>query len=302
MSKTEPVECKAINSKKAQLAVLKLIKRIYKAFEQKNYPQVKKLQKTLVRSWSFQLLRQKKLPQKRLKTQSLKAIANYQYVLKIVLPPEHSLRQNILTMLLDVPFLKLKQLFVVKLGQEIGIFSQVIAVLKPYEQILKDWLNIWGITINYSRISSTYSFDLAGFSWRQFLVGDKVRTQIKAKAANILSHYRQLANCCDQLKGAKQIELISQLNLIIQKWRRDYLSWCCQKLLKKLDYLIAKKLRQWAMRRHPRKGKQWVINKYWFSVNGDQRRFCVGEIFLLKHCEKHFCAKVDPNTIHRGAV
>lgn len=308
MSKTSPVECKAINGKKAQLAVLKLVKRIYKAFEQKNYKQLKRLQKTLAQSWSLHLLVGKKLHHSKLKPQSLKAIFDHiqaipQYVLKINWHLEQNLWRGILPILLDVALLKIKQLIVVKSGQEIAIFSQEIALLKQCQQTLIDWLNIWGIRSIYSEISPTHTFDLAGFNIRQSPGSDRVKTRIRPSSVTILNHYRALANCCDQLKGAKQMELIYRLNLIIQKWRSDYLSWCCQKLLQKLDYLLVRKLRQWAIRRHPRKGQEWVINKYWHSVNGDKWRFSAGEISLAKHSarrsqlKKYFCEKVNSHKL-----
>jgi len=295
MSKTEiisQVECKAIKWHKAHLAVLKLVKGIYKAFEQKDYKKLQKQKKTLAQSWSAKLLLVKNTHSQTLKAQALKAIFTQlqgqpQYVLTINLESEIKdvkMRQ-ILPFLLQVALEKIALLVkVITYGDQILIFSQEKSLLTHYQEILTKWLCCW-IQLPEVSISHTQrdGFDFAGFSIRHSQKGDRIKTFIIPSAQTIHTHYRDLANCCDKYQGAKQIDLIKNLNLLIKKWCTEYLLYPCKSVAQKLDFLITKKLYKWAINRHPRKGKQWVMNKYWRLVEGGRKQFACGEISLSLH-------------------
>lgn len=292
MSKTEiisQVECKAIKWHKVPLVVLKLVKRIYKAFEQKDYKKLQKHNKTLVQSWSAKSLLLKKTTSPKLKAQALKAIYTQlqgqpQYLLTINLESKLKMPQ-ILPFLLQVFLEKIaNKLKVITYGDQILIFSQEKSLLTQYQQTLTHWLSFWmqspEVSISHTQ---TDGFNVAGFDIRHCQKRDKINTLIIPDAQTIRSHYRDLANCCDKYKGAKQIELIKNLNFLTQKWRAEYLLYPCKSVAQKLDYLLAKKLYQWSISRHPRKGKQWVINKYWQLVEGGGTGFACREISLSLH-------------------
>lgn len=68
-------------------------------------------------------------------------------------------------------------------------------------------------------------------------------------------------------KGAKQESLIRLLNPIITGWANYYRYSVSSKTFRKADKLIFEKLWQWAQRRHPKKGKYWVADKYFHKIN-----------------------------------
>ena len=80
-----------------------------------------------------------------------------------------------------------------------------------------------------------------------------------------------------------KIALIRMLNPIIQGWSNYYKSCSCGKVKVKMDYLLYKKIRRWADRRHPNKCKTWVSRKYYHTLGKNHWRFGV---WLKKNGEK----------------
>ncbi len=76
-------------------------------------------------------------------------------------------------------------------------------------------------------------------------------------------------------KGVKQESLIRLLNPIITGWANYYRYSVSSKTFRKADKLIFEKLWQWAQRRHPKKGKYWVADKYFHKINNRKWTFAV---------------------------
>lgn len=59
--------------------------------------------------------------------------------------------------------------------------------------------------------------------------------------------------------------LINELNPIISGWGNYYRSVCSKETFSTCDHIIYLQLKRWAERRHPKKSKSWVKNKYWHT-------------------------------------
>jgi RNA-directed DNA polymerase len=66
-------------------------------------------------------------------------------------------------------------------------------------------------------------------------------------------------------KTAKTENLIRILNPKIRGWGNYFHHVCSKKTFSKVDHEIYKSLWQWALRRHPNKGKKWIYNKYFID-------------------------------------
>jgi RNA-directed DNA polymerase len=81
-------------------------------------------------------------------------------------------------------------------------------------------------------------------------------------------HWATLSALISQHKAAKQANLIGILNPIIAGWANYYSAVVSTRTFHLLDHRLYEKLRRWAFFRHPRKGRRWVVQRYWDTTSG----------------------------------
>lgn len=69
-------------------------------------------------------------------------------------------------------------------------------------------------------------------------------------------------------RSSSQAQLIAQLNPIIKGWTAYYAPVSAKRTFDKMSNLTFLKLKRWAIRRHPRKSRRWVMKKYWRLEQG----------------------------------
>lgn len=197
---------------------------------------------------------------------------------------------------------------IVRYDNSIVILHEKLEIIQKSQQILQEWQSEIRLELNKIQITHTlYSFenqkpgfDFLGFNIRQFPVGKHqsqiingerlgFKTIIKPSKENVSQHYRSIAKVIDKHKAASQEILIKRLNPIIREWATYYATAWSKETYSKLDWLVENKLRRWAQRRHPNKGKKWVAEKYWHTVEGKNRVFAAKVenkfISLIKHTD-----------------
>lgn len=177
---------------------------------------------------------------------------------------------------------------VIRYADDFVILHEDITVVQRCKEIISEWLKDMGLELKPSktRLAHTLNsygqeepgFDFLGFNIRQINVGKYnsgkdnqgnslgFKTLITPSEKSIKVHYDQIAKVIDSHKTAKQETLIRNLNPIIRGWSNYYASVVSKDAYHKLDYLVYQKLRRWANRRHPQKGKKWVADKYWHRI------------------------------------
>ncbi len=63
--------------------------------------------------------------------------------------------------------------------------------------------------------------------------------------------------------GKSQTEMIKSLNPTITGWANYHKTVCAKKTFVKLDTFIFRTLWKWAKRRHPKKSRKWIKDRYW---------------------------------------
>ncbi|WP_333050352.1 MULTISPECIES: group II intron maturase-specific domain-containing protein [unclassified Microcoleus] len=127
---------------------------------------------------------------------------------------------------------------------------------------------------------NTPGFNFLGFNIRQFPVGKHhsgknngkllgFKTIITPSQEKQKIHYEQVANIIYAHRTATQEALIGKLNPIIRGWANYYSTVVSQETYEDQDHLIFDKLKAWAKRRHPKKSIQWIINRYWQTIGGN---------------------------------
>jgi len=160
------------------------------------------------------------------------------------------------------------------------------------KKFIEQWLNIRGLILSDEKtkmVHSTDGFDFLGHHIRHYknrikgtyklkLLNGKKNAQKRANAEFVLrieptkdkikSHYRDISDTIWKLKSATPSQLIRILQPKITGWANYYKTVHSNEAFNKLEHLVWKMLYQWARRRHPNKGKYWIANKYFGTVNG----------------------------------
>jgi RNA-directed DNA polymerase len=82
----------------------------------------------------------------------------------------------------------------------------------------------------------------------------------------LLEHYRAISEIIGKDKAMTAGQLIKILQPKISGWSNVYRTVHSSEAFSKLDYMLWKRLFQWACRRHNKKGKRWVAEKYFGQV------------------------------------
>jgi RNA-directed DNA polymerase len=167
--------------------------------------------------------------------------------------------------------------------------NEVISESKRY---IQEWLKIRGLTLSEEKtkiVHSTECFDFLGHHFRHYpsrikgtyklkLLNGSKAEQNRAKATHefraeptkdaIKKHWRTVSDTIWRMKSATPERLIAKIQPMITGWANYYRASHSSEAFSKLDYLLYLRLSQWAYHRHPRKGKKWVIDKYFGRVNG----------------------------------
>ena len=114
-------------------------------------------------------------------------------------------------------------------------------------------------------------FDFLGFNIRKFK-GVLLTQPSKKCVKKFLDGIRYTI---DSNKSCRQETLIRLLNPKITGWANYYRCGASSKTFQRVDDQIFRKLWQWAKRRHPKKGKRWIANKYFHFYKTRRWRFLV---------------------------
>ena len=140
--------------------------------------------------------------------------------------------------------------------------------------IVREFLHARGLTLSEEKTKITHigkGFDFLGYNIRKY----NGKLLIKPSKESLKRFMVKIRETIEAHKGAKQESLIRLLNPIITGWANYYRYSVSSKTFRKADKLIFEKLWQWAQRRHPKKGKYWVADKYFHKINNRKWTFAV---------------------------
>lgn len=177
-------------------------------------------------------------------------------------------------------------LSLIRYADDFVILHKKLEVIEDCKKVIEDWLIDIGLELKPSktRISHTLNeingnvgFDFLGFTIRQFPVGKNhsgklcgkllgFKTIIKPSKEKIKAHIKKLGEVIRGHKASSQETIIKKLNPIIRGWTNYYSTVCSKETFSTCDHILYLQLKRWAERRHPNKGKKWVKDKYWKSV------------------------------------
>jgi RNA-directed DNA polymerase len=139
-------------------------------------------------------------------------------------------------------------------------------VLAEARSIAEDFLRERGLALSPEKTRVAHvrqGFDFLGWTFRKF---DRIFL-IKPSKKNVQAFLRKIRNIIKQGQTAKQDVLIERLNPVIHGWANYHHNQVSKRTFSKVDHLIWTKLWHWARRRHPKKGRRWVKNRYFPHID-----------------------------------
>jgi len=112
-------------------------------------------------------------------------------------------------------------------------------------------------------------FDFLGFHFRKY----NGKLLIKPSKANIKKFLKEIKLVIKRCGAVPTDTLIYTLNSRITGWVNYYRTSVASKVFVTVDSVIFHALMKWSLNRHHRKGKLWVVKKYFTSLGGDNWRF-----------------------------
>jgi RNA-directed DNA polymerase len=195
---------------------------------------------------------------------------------------------------------------VIRYADDFVVLHEDLAVIERCRELTNAWLADMGLELKPSktRISHTFlpyqgnvGFDFLGFTVRQFPVGKNYsahnpygkplgfKTLIKPSATAQKRHLADLAEVIRRHKATPQSQLIELLNRKIIGWANYYSTKVSKDVFNRMDHMVYLKLKRWAERRHPKKGKQWVANRYWCTRRGRRWNFASKTLTLAWYAD-----------------
>jgi RNA-directed DNA polymerase len=140
--------------------------------------------------------------------------------------------------------------------------------------VVREFLKARGLTLSEEKTKITHiskGCDFLGFNIRKY----NGKLLIKPSKESLKRLMTKIRETVEANKAAKQESLIRLLNPIITGWANYYQYSVSSKIFRTADKLIFDKIWQWALRRHPKKGKRWVADRYFSKIKNRKWNFAV---------------------------
>lgn len=140
--------------------------------------------------------------------------------------------------------------------------------------VIKEWLAVRGLELNSDKTSIVHveqGFNFLGFNIRQFS-GSCYTFPQKSK---VLAFLQRIRDWLKQNKHISQQAVIEYLNPILRGFGNYYRFGASKRVFGYIDSKVWEMLWRWCLRRHPDKGKGWVMKKYFRTHYGRKWTFAV---------------------------
>jgi RNA-directed DNA polymerase len=173
---------------------------------------------------------------------------------------------------------------VIRYADDFLILHRNPQVIQECKKITEEWLQDMGLELKPSKtriahtlekIEGKVGFEFLGFNIRQHRAGRHncaknprkqilgFKTIITPAKEKVKLHYKKLVATIEEYQALPQSLLIQRLNPIIRGWSNYYSTVVSQETFDFLDHLLFNRLLVWAQHRHPKKGRKWIVRKYW---------------------------------------
>lgn len=168
------------------------------------------------------------------------------------------------------------------------------------QPLIEQFLGTRGLALSKEKTLTTHiddGFDFLGFNIRKY----QGKLLIKPAKSSITRIKTKVRDYLNRNKTAETEVVIKSLNSYIRGWANYYRHVVSKKVFSNLDHAIWQMTWRWARRRHPKKSKGWIRDKYFQRINGREWRFMekgnTKPLFLLGKIpiKRHVKIRADVN-------
>jgi len=137
-------------------------------------------------------------------------------------------------------------------------------ILVEAKTLIEEFLKERGLSLSDEKTKIVHieeGFDFLGWNVRKY----DGKLLIKPAKKNVQTFQRKIRKIIRDNKTAKQEAVIRLLNPVIRGWANYHQNQVAKKTFNNVDSAIWKQLWQWSCRRHPKKSKKWIKDKYFMS-------------------------------------
>lgn len=144
---------------------------------------------------------------------------------------------------------------------------------KEVKPLVEQFMHERGLELSQEKTKITHIDD--GFNF----LGQNVRKYngkviAKPSTKNVAAFLNKVREIIKSQAQATAGNLVAQLNPIIRGWANYHRHVSSKQTFVKIDHAIFQTLWQWAVRRHPKKPKRWVKDKYFHTSERQKWVFC----------------------------
>jgi RNA-directed DNA polymerase len=197
---------------------------------------------------------------------------------------------------------------VIRYADDFVILHEDRGVIEQAQQITNTWLKDMGLELKPSKTRITHTlrptaegnvgFDFLGWEFRQHPAGRThsgkgtrgallgFTTVIRPSKDAQARHQAKLGEVIRNYRSGTQSGLIGKLNPIIRGWVNYHHIGASKEVFGRMQSLLWYKLWRWARRRHPKKSRAWIAEKYWHPSTGQWRFADADGGYLYRHNHK----------------
>lgn len=177
---------------------------------------------------------------------------------------------------------KMQRLSVIRYADDFVVIHPEKEVILTCQKILEEWLRPLGLELNLEKtrlispleLGGKFEFDFLGFTIRQRHIGkyriknSKIKlpfvTHISPSHKSIKKHKKSLSEC---FKSQTVQGLLPLLNSKIRGWAEYFKIGVSKKIFGDIDAWLYQRFMLWAQRKHPQRGKIWLVENYFRQTN-----------------------------------
>ena len=132
---------------------------------------------------------------------------------------------------------------------------------------LAEWLAPRGLVFNEDKtriVHAETGFDFLGFNVRRYRSGKLLIKPSKAAVKRIRGRLREEIRA---LRGADPLAVLRALNPVIRGWAAYYRTVVSKEVFSSLDAYLWQLTYRWALPRHPKKPRHWIMSRYFGRFN-----------------------------------
>jgi RNA-directed DNA polymerase len=205
----------------------------------------------------------------------------------------------------------------IRYADDFVIMHQDLKRVLEAKETIENWLNQLGLELKPSKTRITHTlkeydgnigFNFLGFHVRQYPAGKNhsgkvctvkklgFKTLIKPSKEKAKAHLQKVKDIIRTHKNAPQLSLIAKLNPVIGGWVNYYSTVCSSEIFNHCWNQTFRKLEKWGYKRHTKKTKTWVNDKYWHTIGNNKWTFAhisnKKTTILMKHYDKQIVRHV----------